>query len=181
MVIAQHYGVPTRLLDFTFSPLVAMHFALVDNKPGEDAVVWMIYINGLHRNNLPQKYTDILNEESAYVFTLDMLNQLHITIDQYNIDMNGKGLIFFEPPYIDERIRNQNSVFAILPNELDPLNDFIEKTTEVYCFIIPAEKVPLFRKQLDYFNITERTMFPGLEGTAEYLKRRYDYSKQTLQ
>lgn len=180
MIIAQHYGIPTRCLDFSLSPIVALHFALVGNSYGENAAIWAINHGEIHRNLLPKRYKKILSIHEATSFTVDMLEELNISIADYNQDMESKSFIFLEPPSIDDRIVNQFSHLAIIPDPLDPLDDFLagisfEKI--VYKFIIPYDKIELFRRQLDYMNITERTLFPGLDGLAGYLKRRYGYDR----
>lgn len=178
MIIAQHHGIPTRCLDFSLSPIVALHFALTSNIDGQDAAVWAINHGLLHQNLLPGRYKGILKKYEAVSFTVDMLEELNITIDDYNQDMDGKSIIFIEPPSIDSRIVNQFSHLAIIPDGLDPLDDFLDNITIdkiAYKFIIPHDKIELFRRQLDYMNITERILFPGLDGITSYLKRRYGY------
>lgn len=177
MILAQHHGLPTRLLDFTSSPLVALHFALTDNILKEDAAVWCIDINKIHTDLLPRNYKKILEEHKAYSFTVEMLEEMNLTLKKYNQDMKDKSLIFIEPPSSDIRIVNQNSIFAVLPNALDPLDNFVNSKTVVYKFVIPYDKIISFREQLDSMNITEGTMFPGLDGLSNYLKRRYYYGK----
>lgn len=174
MIIAQHHGLPTRLLDFSSSPLIALHFALVNNE-NADAVVWAVNLSKIHTNLLPSKYTKILKKYNAFSFTIDMLKEMNITIEDYNCDMGKEHFLVIEPPAIDTRIINQGSLFALLPNELDPLDDFLVKSEEEIAikYIIPVEKIYSFRMQLDEMNITERILFNDLDGVARYLKRRY--------
>lgn len=175
MILAQHHGLPTRLLDFTSSPLVALHFALTDNDLSEDAAVWGIDVNKIHTDLLPRDYKNVLVEHKAYSYTVEMLKEMNLTLKKYDQDMKDECLIFLEPPSSDIRIVNQKSILAILPDALDPLDDFVDHKTVVYKFVIPNDKISSFREQLDFMNITERTMFPGLDGLSSYLKRRYSY------
>jgi hypothetical protein len=88
--------------------------------------------------------------------------------------MGDKSIVFLEPPSIDARIVNQFSHFAIIPDALDPMDKFLNDLPfVVYKFIIPPNKIEFFRDQLDASNITERVLFPGLDGLSTYLKRRY--------
>jgi len=174
MVIAQHHGIPTRLLDFSLSPLVALHFALCGDTYDEIPVAWAI-CHSETQKLLPDRYLLKKDESFSVSFTVEILNKLEISISDYNRDMGTNSMLFLEPPSIDDRIVNQFSHFALLPNGLDPLDDFIASSQEVtaYKFLITPERAKLFRIQLDTMNMTERILFPGLDGLASYLRRRY--------
>jgi len=179
MILAQHHGAPTRLLDWTYSPLIALHFAIENadtlNGTSKDAAIWALDHNKMN-NSLPKQYTDILKRQNGISYTFEMLQELELTIDKYNDDMNNKHLLFFEPPAIDERVVNQYSVFSIMPDSLDPYDDYLYSSEDeiiAFKFIIPKDKLYHFADQLDILNISERTLFPGLDGIASWLRRRY--------
>lgn len=181
LIIGQHHGLPTRLLDWTYSPLIALHFATSDEVLSQmeenDCVVWAIDIEEMNAL-LPPKYQQRLLEESSYLFTVEMLNNLVRHLDDYDDDMNGKAMILIEPPSIDQRIISQYSYFSIVPKEVYDIEKFLDTyTNRTVKFVIDKSLKWRIRDMLDQLNINERVIFPGLDGISSWIKRRY-YVKQ---
>ena len=176
IMLGQHHGLPTRMLDWTFSPLVAIHFACdgenLDMINETDCIVWKLDINEL-KELLPKKYIDRLNSKNALVYTVDMLSDIY-TLDEYDNDMMNSAMVLIEPPSIDQRIINQYSVFSIVPIDMISVEEFLEKHTKnTVKYIIHKELKWRIRDMLDQMNINERIMYPGLDGLSSWLKRHY--------
>ncbi len=177
MVIGQHYGLPTRLLDWTHSTLVALHFATMEDnldKLGHrDCVVWRIDLRDLNRN-LPPKYQEYLARKNTFVFSLDGLAELATDIAQYDADMGDSALVCFEPPSVDQRIVNQYSFFSAIPSGITDLEAFLDKFTEnTVKYVIDKSLRWELRDVLDQLNINERMIHPGTAGIAKWLARHY--------
>ena len=177
LIIGQHHGLPTRLLDWTYSPLMAMNFAT----SGEDmscmnennCVIWKIDINEIN-SMLPSNYKNKLMQEKAYLFTVEMLNQLVDSLEKYDEDMDNKSMVLLEPPSIDQRIINQYSYFSIIPLGVDSIEDYLEsKTVNTTKYIIDKSLKWRVRDILDQMNINERIAYPGLDGLTMWIKRHY--------
>lgn len=174
MAIAQHHGLPTRLLDWTYSPYIALHFMTANlNHFDRDGVIWCVDLTKTIAY-LPMDMKDILDEEQAQVFTVDMLTKTHGSIESFDQSKKDDFIVFFEPPSIDSRILNQFALFSVMSNPKTVLNEWLVKHTNVYKkIIIPAHLKWEIRDKLDQLNISERMLFPGLDGLCSWLKRYY--------
>ncbi len=172
--VAQHHGLPTRLMDWTHSPFVAMHFATVDaNTMENDGAIWMVNYEEAHRL-LPATMRAELDREGANTFTTEMLERAVPSLEQFSSMGADPFLTFFEPPSIDDRIVNQFALFSVSSNATQGLDVWIDQHPAL-CrkIIIPSELKWEIRDKLDQSNITERVLFPGLDGLSRWLARQY--------
>ncbi len=174
LALAQHHGLPTRLLDWTYSPYVAMHFAT--NRPetfGLDGVIWCVDYARTNRY-LPDALKEVLDQEDVGVFTADMLERVASTLTALDRLAPDLFVAFLEPPSLDERIVNQFALFSMLSSPTARLDHWLEdRPGLVRRIIVPSELKWEVRDKLDQANVTERVLFPGLDGLSLWLRRYY--------
>jgi hypothetical protein len=173
LVAAQHHGLPTRLLDWTYSPLVAAHFATIGGDPKSDRVVWRLDWKSVHRSFglaelalLIQDLEGILGEERP--------------LTPWTLFSASKEVREFacmlEPPSLNARIVAQSSTFTLCSDKRQSFDRFLESHglgTALTKLIIPASETARFRDQLDLVSVDERRLFPDLDGVAAEMRRYY--------
>jgi hypothetical protein len=183
LVAAQHHGVPTRLLDWTYSPLVAAHFATTDPHAGRDRAIWRLDWQQVHRAfDLPK--LALLIEDLARTFGSE--NRpftpwalFDATCDASPESQDSDGWDFacmIEPPSLDARIIAQAAVFTLCTDTSRSFDAFLDAhglASALTKFVIPGPEATRFRDQLDLVGIDERRVFPDLDGVAEGLRRYY--------
>lgn len=173
LVAAQHHGLPTRLLDWTYSPLVAAHFATLDRHLHVDRAVWRLDWRKVHREfGFPE-----------LALLIQDLDELFVKGGRFSpwslFARSGKEKPFacmIEPPSLDARIVAQAAVFTLCSDKSRPFDDFLEKHglgEALTRFTIPADKVARVRDQLDLASVDERRLFPDLDGVAAQMRRYY--------
>ncbi|MGA7874723.1 MAG: FRG domain-containing protein [Desulfoferrobacter sp.] len=177
--VAQHYGLPTRLLDWTYSPFFAMHFATANLEHFDiDGVIWAVNYVKAHQL-LPDKLRSQLDEEGANVFTVGMLAESLESFKELADLTEGEYVIFFEPPSIDDRIVNQFAFFSVMSDPRAVLDEWLMQHPDIWRkIIIPSKLKWEIRDKLDQANVTERVLFPGLDGLSRWLKRHYSPKEQ---
>jgi hypothetical protein len=176
LAVGQHHGLPTRLLDWTYSPYIALHFATADlSLMDRDGLIWCVDVDET-RPFLPRELSRVAEAEGALVFTAELLEQAAHTLDEFD-NLPGEFVVFLEPPSLDARIVNQFALFSLMSSPAALLDDWLyTHSTTFRRIIIPASLKWEVRDKLDQANITEPMLFPGLDGLSSWLKRYY-YTK----
>lgn len=156
LALAQHHGLPTRFLDWTTNPLIALFFSI-----GEKFDKLDIEKAKLDNNNYK-------GDAAFYI-----LNIKHNFIDPCNnpkpLEHNKIGL--YKPPYISQRIKSQSGVLTIQPKPLKPLNESL-LPKKVRKYLIPYSARNELRNELTLFGVHHASIYPDLDGLAKYLYTR---------
>ncbi len=158
LFLAQHYGLPTRLLDWSTNPLVALYFA-VEKDDITDGAVYAVQHPASDQYQLFDHSTADYNKEhkknKSSLFAI--------------LPKQGE-YIFVRPKYSDQRYLNQRSVFSC------PSNPYIPLELENSSFLtFKGEWKPELRNRLKRLGISTSFIYPGLSGIATEVKSfKYD-------
>jgi len=160
--VAQHYGLPTRLLDWTKNAAIALYFACYD-KSEDDGAVFLLNPIDLNR---------VASTKESRVFDPHKDSDLIKKYLKLEGGLNPGGLktIAINPTWNSERITLQQGVFTLHGSRFFTLDDK-QASSLVYLKINRTDKRDLLQ-ELERIGINEMSIFPETEHMCRYLKRR---------
>jgi len=167
LFLMQHYGVPTRLLDWSESPLIALYFAVENfNKDDTDGALWLLKPIELN------KIANISTSEKNFIpsFDDDELNNYKVETLRSNT-RNKLAPIATIATRNSNRIQAQLGVFTIHHLDTRPIEDFC-RSQELVKYKIPYDFKKSLRKELALLSINKFSLFPELSSIGESLKNK---------
>lgn len=180
----QHYGVPTRLLDWTSNPFIALYFALsstrCDPKSGqhsEDAAVWVLDPVSWNSTALAhQSYGNM----GPVVDKVVSRAYLPVKIVRDQLDPDTFALMQERPATIlgvanNPRIFAQKGVFTVFGKNMNPMEQQFDKGKFTsHCLqklVIPKANINEMLKILLQIGYTDSVSYPDLQGLVMEIRR----------
>ncbi len=157
LALAQHHGLPTRLLDWTFSGPAALWFAV---------------------RNPPERTHDGKELENGVVWVLCGLTEDFALNTKRDRPLDNKTrTLIFRPKAISRRIVAQSGVFTVHKlidgKQFVALDKNARYKSKLVKLIIPWSEFPSIRKELNMHNANASLLFPDLDGLGSYLSWQY--------
>jgi len=189
--LMQHYGIKTRMLDWTESALLALFFT-VTNKPNSDGRVWILAPHNLNQFTsnevcgvpassilIPEK---VENKSAILVngkFRLHELTRRYLMNDYTAFEEEKISKEYYPvailPPLLDERMVSQQSCFTIFGNKIDGLQLAQKKQKDILrSIIIDGDSKKTIKNELKRMGINYKSIYPDLSGLSLAIEDSYD-------
>ncbi|NQX48379.1 FRG domain-containing protein [Paenibacillus tritici] len=188
LIKMQHYGLPTRLLDITLNPLVALYFACSkDPESDGEVLIFYDYIQRPYDINVRSLVALAEYSGSSERKMLGFLSDREIKSPELGY-LTTVSHVLIEAPMNNERIKRQQGAFIIVGIRGDQSSNPFQKTEFDLkpllvkdfddgigrSIIIPKDEKAKLLLELETFGINHGFLFPELEHQAAYIKNKYE-------
>ncbi|WP_321389275.1 FRG domain-containing protein [uncultured Desulfuromusa sp.] len=164
LFLMQHYGVPTRLLDWSESPLAALYFA-VDTEKDSDGALWSLDPVKLNKN------AGINSKENCYLPSFDDEELINYSPESFKGEETTELLpVATIATRNNPRIQAQLGVFTISHRDKTPI-DKIGKKDHIRKYLIPKESKADIQEELTLCGITKFQLFPELSSIGDNIEK----------
>ena len=174
----QHYGIPTRLLDWTESALIALFFAVNEENEKDDYTVWVLNPEKLNELTIERKHNGPFSFENDFIekrfraIPYDGVSEKLYPNELQGMIEKSNFPIAFHPKYSkNNRIAAQKGMFVMWGINHQSLEIIMgEIPNSLYKIVIKNCDRGKIYKELNILGITETTVYPDIKGLAEELK-----------
>ena len=161
--LAQHYGLPTRLLDWTQSPTVALYFAITE--ADSDGIVYAMNPRELNHLSVPKHHPNVIDpDEHGSVL------EPYLRLDGRE-SSRGLKTIAVQPTWNSDRIILQQGMFTLHGSRF--CLDNAQAPSLVGIPILHQHKAAIAH-QLERIGVAEMFIFPEPEHVCNFLKRKIE-------
>ena len=172
LFIMRHHGFPTRVLDWTESPLVALYFAVTNTETEVDGCLWRLNPFQLNRSITGGWGIFPQNDEDGIVKSMVNRGFDRKTSRGKDMPISVNGHIAVKPRWLYRRQSVQQAVYTLQDKcvsmeQLSHCGKFLSK------FIILAQAKKAIREELLKLGVNEFAMFPDMDGLGRHLLEIY--------
>lgn len=176
LALAQHHSLPTRFMDWTTNPLVALYFAVRNpehDAPENHSAIYILTKQTLSYEELVDRNRSASRQqmESSLEVKRGKTNTIQVhqieallqseEISPFDITEN----VIYDPPHVSPRIRAQDGLLLAFQNPVQQLPE-----TQYIELLIPGVNRDKIRRELEQYGVFDKQLFPDLDGLAKWLK-----------